>query len=349
MVGDRTGATTRLPVLRHRRRQPALRQGRRDRRRDVGGAAGGVGGRFRRRPRRRSGDARRPGRHQLLRRAAAAVGDRARGDPPAGHLPVRRRVLGTRCAHRRPGARGAAGGVRGRDGRHCVAAHFDGGRGRPDRSSSTTAGWWARARTRRCWRTARPTPSSPTRSRWAGVGGSDDRPDGPPDPRDGAGADGTVARLQGLGDPAGQTADPATRVDRHGDPAGHRRDRDRRDRPADPRARHRSVVQRCDRAPAARRSDQGAGHRGRPRPRRQHIRRSAVGHERRAGPGRGLRRHRSHAAAGAGAVSDCRAAGLASGPAAQRDGAAHDGGAAIRRRGQGAPAAAVLLRLPPTR
>ena len=52
VVGDRSGATARLPVLRHRRRQPALRQGRRHRR-DVGGAARRGGRRIRARPRRR--------------------------------------------------------------------------------------------------------------------------------------------------------------------------------------------------------------------------------------------------------------------------------------------------------
>ena len=91
---------------------------------------------------------------------------------------------------------------------------------------------------------------------------------------------------------------------------------------------------------------QGAGHRGRPGARRQHVRRPAVRHERGAGPRRGLRRRRPHAAAGAGAVSGCRAAGLGAGPTAQRRGAAHHGGAAVRRRGQGAPAAAVATSTP---
>ena len=39
--GDRCGAPARISVLRHRRRQSALRQGRRDRGRDVGRAEGG--------------------------------------------------------------------------------------------------------------------------------------------------------------------------------------------------------------------------------------------------------------------------------------------------------------------
>ena len=50
-----------------------------------------------------------------------------------------------------------------------------------------------------------------------------------------------------------------------------------------------------------------------------------------------------------GTVSGCRADDLAAGPAAQRRGPAHDGGASLRRRGQSAPDAAVLLRLPPAR
>ena len=50
----------------------------------------------------------RPGRHQLLRRPAAAARDRAGARTPAGDLPVRRLVLGARPGHRRPAARGAA-------------------------------------------------------------------------------------------------------------------------------------------------------------------------------------------------------------------------------------------------
>ena len=64
------------------RREPALRQGRRDRRRDVGGVAGGGGRRLRLGAPRGLAHARRPGWHQLLRRSAAAARDRPRGDPP---------------------------------------------------------------------------------------------------------------------------------------------------------------------------------------------------------------------------------------------------------------------------
>ena len=57
---------------------------------------------------RRVGHASRPGRHQLLRRTAATVGHRACGHPSARRLPVRRRVLGARRAHRRTGPDRAA-------------------------------------------------------------------------------------------------------------------------------------------------------------------------------------------------------------------------------------------------
>src|SRR3981081_287815 len=57
-------------------------------------------------------------------------------------------------------------------------------------------------------------PSSPTRSHWApGRAATDDRrADGTSDPRRDAGADGAVPRLQGIGNPVGQTAYPAARV-----------------------------------------------------------------------------------------------------------------------------------------
>ena len=67
------------------------------------------------------------------------------------------------------------------------------------------------------------------------------------------------------------------------------------------------------------------------------------------GRGRGLRRGRPHPAAGAWPVSGCRAADLGAGPTAQRHRAADHGGAAVGRRGQSAPASAVVLRLPAAR
>ena len=51
------------------------------------------------------------------------------------------------------------------DGRDCLAAHFDGRGGRPDRRHRRRHRWSASAPTRPCWRRARPMPSSPTRSR----------------------------------------------------------------------------------------------------------------------------------------------------------------------------------------
>ena len=59
----------------------------------------------------RAGRADRAGRHQRLRRAAAAARDRPGAGAPAGDLPVRRLVLGARLRHRR-GAAGGAGRAR---------------------------------------------------------------------------------------------------------------------------------------------------------------------------------------------------------------------------------------------
>ena len=90
--------------------QPAARQARRHRRRALGRRSRSP------RPRLRRGDARgarradRPGRHQRLRRPAAAARDRPGARTPPGDLPVRRLVLGARPGHRRPAARGAAPG-----------------------------------------------------------------------------------------------------------------------------------------------------------------------------------------------------------------------------------------------
>ena len=104
----RTGAADGVPLLRHDPQQPAARPPGGHRGGDLGGARGGAGARLRgghaRGPRRDRG----PGRHQLLRRPAAAAGDRAGADPQARDLPVRRLVLGARPRHRRPAAGGAA-------------------------------------------------------------------------------------------------------------------------------------------------------------------------------------------------------------------------------------------------
>ena len=119
---------------------------------------------------------------------------------------------------------------------------------------------------------------------------------------------------------------------------------DRRRRPADSRPRHRPAVQRRDRPEAARGHHQGSGRRRGTGPRRQRLRRLAIGNACGARPRRGLRRGRPHARAGAGHVSGCRADDLRAGSAAQRDGATVAASAASASRRQAAPAAAGLLR-----
>ena len=106
----RAGAAEAVPVLRHRRLQPALRQAGRHRRGAVAGAGGRAGPRLRRADARRPGRADRPGRHQRLRRPAAAPGHR-----PGAGAAGRRSTSSTtrsrrwttpptrRCARRWPG------------------------------------------------------------------------------------------------------------------------------------------------------------------------------------------------------------------------------------------------------
>ncbi len=107
----RPGAAEAVPVLRHRRQQPALRQARTPPTRSCG--------RRSRSPRRRDfvrGHARRarrpdrPGRHQRVGRPAPAARHRPGAGPQAGDLPVRRLVLGARPRHRRAAARAGADG-----------------------------------------------------------------------------------------------------------------------------------------------------------------------------------------------------------------------------------------------
>ena len=232
-----------------------------------------------------------------------------------------------------------------------AATHFDGGRGRSDHRHRRRQGGRAPGRTSRCWPTAPPTPSSPIRRRSAPASGAGhDRAAGASDPRDGAGA--------------------------------------RRNAPATSRARPIRLVKRLtpQRGPTAAVILLGIGgiaigvigprilgHAtdllfngviGRQLPagltKEQAIEAARArgdntfadllsGMNVVPGPRRGLRRRRTDAAAGARAVSGCRAAGLAAGAAAQRGGAADHGRAAVRCRGQAAPAAAVLLRLPAAR
>src|SRR6478736_5688187 len=133
VVPARPGAAEGLPLPRDHRRQPALRQARRDRGGDVGGARDLPGEGVRR------GDARRarvrggPGWDQPQRRAAPAHGDRAGGDPPPGDLPVRRLLLGARPHHRRPAAGGAEAGDAGVDGGDRGPTRRDHPSRRPDR------------------------------------------------------------------------------------------------------------------------------------------------------------------------------------------------------------------------
>ena len=106
---DRPGAAEAVPVLRHGRPQPALRQAGRHRRGAVARARGRPGPRLRRGDARGARRADRPGRHQRLRRPAAAAGDR----PGAGPRSRRSTCSTTRsrrstCATDAAAARGAA-------------------------------------------------------------------------------------------------------------------------------------------------------------------------------------------------------------------------------------------------
>lgn len=133
LVAAGAGAAEGLPLPRDDRRQPALRQARRHRGRDVGGARDRPG------PRVRRGDARAarrrggPGRVEPQRRPAAADGDRTSRDPPARHLPLRRLLLRPRHHHRRAPAGRAAPGDQRRDGRDRGATGRDHPARRPDR------------------------------------------------------------------------------------------------------------------------------------------------------------------------------------------------------------------------
>ena len=347
MVGDRTGAAARLPVLRHGRRQPALRQGRRHRRRDVGGAAGGRGRRLRRA---HTPTGWRCGSPRAASTSPAVSGNgwRSRGPSSAGRpIYLFDDAFSALDVHTDARVRAALREVSA-DSTVVIVSQRISTVAEADQIIVIDDGRVVGVGTHETLLADCPTYAEFADSQSVGAGSAMTGPMTRPI-RGGAGADGAVPRLQGLGDPAGEAADPAARADRAvillgiGGIAigvigprilGHATD-----------LLFNGVIGR--QLPAG--PDQGAGHRGGPRPRRQHVRRSAVGHERGAGAGRGLRRRRPHPAAGAWAVSDCRAAGLAAGPDAQRRGAAHDGGAALRRRGQGAPDAVVLLRLPPAR
>ena len=100
----RPGAAAAVPVLGHGRQQPAVRQARRHRGRDVGGPRGGPGRRLRPGHARRARGPDRAGRHQRVRRPAPAPVDRPGAGPQARHLRVRRLVLRPRPGDRRPPA-----------------------------------------------------------------------------------------------------------------------------------------------------------------------------------------------------------------------------------------------------
>ena len=101
LVAHRARAAEALPVLGHRREQPALRQARRDGRRALGSALDVAQARdfveaMPERPERPD----RAGRHQRLGRPAAAARDRAGARQTPGDLRLRRLVLGARHQRR---------------------------------------------------------------------------------------------------------------------------------------------------------------------------------------------------------------------------------------------------------
>ena len=139
-----------VPVLRHRRLEPAARQRRRHRRGAVGGAGDRPGPRLRRGDARRPRGADRPGRHQRLRRPAAAAGDR----PGAGEAAARSTSSTTRSP---PSTSPPTPGCAGRS--SPVVADATVRRGRPaglDDPAAPTRSW--------CSRTARSSATAPTTS-----------------------------------------------------------------------------------------------------------------------------------------------------------------------------------------
>ena len=95
----------------------------------------------------------------------------------------------------------------------CVATHFDGRRGRPDRRRRRRPGGGRRHPRDRCWPTC-PTYAEFADSQSVAAG----RPAMTAGPMRSAlaGADRALPRLHGLGDPPGQAAHPAARADRDG-------------------------------------------------------------------------------------------------------------------------------------
>ena len=160
VVADRAGAAEAVPVLRHRRLQPALRQPAGHRRRALGGAADRAGRGLRAGHAGGPGRTDRPGRHQRLRRSAPAPRDRPGARSAPRDLPLRRLLLGARPRDRRPAAGRAAAGHPGGDRPRRRATGLDDRRRRPDRRRSTTGGWSGADGTPSCSRPARPTRRS---------------------------------------------------------------------------------------------------------------------------------------------------------------------------------------------
>ena len=170
LAPHRARAAEALPVLRHRRQQPPLRQARRHRRRDVGGARGRAGDRLRRGHAGGLDGAIDPGRRRTCPAASASDWPSPAPSCAARDLPLRRLVLGARPRHRRPPASRARAVHAGRDRHHRGPACVD-DLAAPTRSScSRTARRSASARTTSSWRPARPTPRSSSRRSARGGG-----------------------------------------------------------------------------------------------------------------------------------------------------------------------------------
>ena len=133
--GHRPGAAAAVPLLRHRRVEPAVRPRGGDRRRPLEGARDRAGQGLRRGDGGPAERAHRAGRHQRLRRAASATRDRPRDHPPAGHPRLRRLVLRARPDHRCAIAAGAVARAAGRHEDRRRAARLDHHGSRPDRGA----------------------------------------------------------------------------------------------------------------------------------------------------------------------------------------------------------------------
>ena len=162
--GHRPRAAAPVPVLRHRRLEPALRTRGGDRRRALEGARDRAGQGLRRRDGGAAERAHRAGRHQRLGRPAAAPRDRPGDRAPARRARLRRLVLGSRPLHRRAAQAGAVARAARRDQDRRRTARVDDHRCRPHRRPRGRTDGRASARTRSSWRPATPTERSSNRS-----------------------------------------------------------------------------------------------------------------------------------------------------------------------------------------